>query len=390
MAENAPLTEPGVRETALHEWHVRAGARMTVFAGWSMPLYYSSILSEHMQVRRRTGLFDVSHMGRFTLRGAGAQTTLERLTPSSLGGLAAGQAKYSLLLNPAGGIKDDFIIYKQGEDDFLLVVNAGNALQDHTWIREHLLQDAQLEDLSRSTCLVALQGPLSERVLEEAGGCLADGTSLAALKPFHFGRGRVADVPAVIMRTGYTGESGVELMMDCDRAQELWTALLPAGEPGTVLPCGLGARDTLRLEAGFLLHGLDMDESTTPFEAGLGWLVNLDKGPFLGKEALEAAKAAGPGRLLVGLGSRQRAIPRSGDRIFSGGEAVGQVTSGTFSPVLNHPLALGYVRPELAAPGTALQVAVRGRTLEAEVVKRPFYKSGVTHLPPEPAEKEAR
>lgn len=377
MVDEAP------RSTPLHPWHISAKADMTTFAGWNMPLYYSSILTEHMQVRRYAGLFDVCHMGRFVLRGSAAGQTLSRLIPTSLNGMQPGQARYTVLLNESGGIKDDFIIYLRSSEDYLLVVNAANAAKDYAWLTQHLVGNSTLEDVSAGTGLIALQGPAWAEVAAAAGADLPGADKLAGLPRFHFAEGEVAGLPALIMRTGYTGEEGVEVMMEAGHAQTMWSALLAAGGSGRVLPCGLGARDTLRLEAALLLHGHDMDESTTPYEAGLGWLVDLDQGPFMARELLVAQKEAGPARVLAGMVCRSRAIPRAGDELVHEGQAVGHVTSGSFSPVLGHSIALGYLPPRLAAPGTALEARVRGRLVPLETVKRPFYKAGVTPLPPE-------
>lgn len=378
MVDEAP------RRTPLHPWHVAAKAEMTTFAGWSMPLYYSSILTEHMQVRRCAGLFDVCHMGRFVLRGTRAGQTLSGLIPTSLSDMRPGLARYTVLLNERGGIKDDLIIYMRGNEDYLLVVNAANAAKDHAWLSEHLLEGVTLEDVSADTGLIALQGPAWAQVAGEAGAKPAGAGGLADLPRFHFAEGEVAGLPALIMRTGYTGEEGVEIMMEAGHVEAMWSALLDTGGPSRALPCGLGARDTLRLEAALLLHGHDMDESTTPYEAGLGWLVDLEEErPFTAREILAAQKAAGLSRVLAGLVCRSRAILRPGDELMHEGHAVGGVTSGSFSPVLGHSIALGYLPPRLAAPGTALEARVRGKSVPVETVKRPFYKAGVTPLPPE-------
>jgi len=375
MVDEAP------RRTPLYPWHAAAQADMTTFAGWSMPLYYSSILTEHMQVRRYAGLFDVCHMGRFMLRGSGAGQTLSRLIPTSLQGMRPGQARYTVLLNERGGISDDFIIYMRSDEEYLLVVNAANAAKDFEWFSHHLLEGATLEDVSAGTGLIALQGPAWAQVVGAAGVDLPGVEKLADLPRFQFAEGKVAGHPTVIMRTGYTGEEGVELMMDADHVEAVWSSLLTADGTRHVLPCGLGARDTLRLEAALLLHGHDMDESTTPYEAGLGWLVDLDQGPFTAREILVAQKEAGLTRGLAGLTCHSRAIPRAGDELVHEGKTVGRVTSGSFSPVLGRPIALGYLPPRLAAPGTALEGRVRGKLVPVEVVKRPFYKLGVTPLP---------
>ncbi len=383
------MVDAAPRRTPLHPWHVAAKADMTTFAGWSMPLSYSSILTEHMHVRRHAGLFDVCHMGRFVLRGPKAGQTISRLVPTSLGDMQPGWARYTVLLNESGGIKDDLIVYVRSSEQYLLVVNAANAAKDYEWLSQHLLEGVTLEDVSADTGLIALQGPAWPQVAGAAGAELQGAELLTGLPRFHFAEGRVAGLPAVVMRTGYTGEEGVELMMAADHVEAVWSALLAADGSGRALPCGLGARDTLRLEAALLLHGHDMDESTTPYEAGLGWLVDLDKeGPFIAREILVAQKEAGLSRVLAGVACHSRAIPRAGDELLHEGRAVGQVTSGSFSPVLGHSIALGYLPPRLAAPGTALEARVRGKLVPVETVKRPFYKAGVTPLPPEKGARE--
>ncbi len=373
------------RTTPLHPRHLAAGARMTEFGGWSMPLVYSAILAEHMQVRRRCGLFDVSHMGRFVLSGAGALACLSELVPTDLSHLAVDHAVYTVFLNEQGGIRDDLIIYRRPEG-YLLVVNAGNRIKDWEWITGHLPSDAQAADNSDHSCLLALQGPLAFQVLADVGAVVSGAPGVgspADIPHFACAEGVVAGIPTLLMHTGYTGEDGVEIMVHQERAEELWDALLAAGPSGTVLPCGLGARDTLRLEAALPLHGHDIDETTLPFEARLSRIVHLEKGHFIGREALAAAHAAGPRRLLVGLAAEGRSLLRHGDGIVLGGEAVGHVTSGSFSPVLQRPIALGYVPPSHAEVGMELEVESRGRLLKARIVPRPFYKRGVTPLPPE-------
>lgn len=355
---------------------------MTEFGGWTMPLVYSSILAEHMQVRRRCGVFDVSHMGRFVLRGSGATASLSRLLPTDISGLEVGQAAYSVFLNDQGGIRDDLIVYRLA-DSYLLIVNAGNREKDWEWINDGAASDTTALDRSDATCLLAVQGPRAFDVLERLGARLAAGAAVRTVPHFAYAPGTVAGRSVLFMRTGYTGEDGMEIMCERDDAEGLWDALLGVDTSGLVLPCGLGARDTLRLEAALPLHGHEIDETTTPYEARLGRIVHLEKGDFVGRGALAEAKARGPARLLVGMAAEGRSLMRHGDSIRHGDDHVGRVTSGTYSPVLGRPIALGYVPPSLAEVGTELAVESRGRLIEAVVVERPFYKRGVTLLPAE-------
>jgi len=372
----------GLRTLPLHEEHIRLGARMFAFGDRLMPLSYSSIIKEHLQVRRRAGLFDVSHMGRFALHGSAALETISGLVATDLAALPVGRAQYTVLLTPEGGIRDDLIVYRE-EQRVLLVVNAANTEADAAWIAEHLPENASLENLSEETGLLALQGPDALGVLSQVFG-----RDVAGMKPFTHARADLGSTECIIARTGYTGEPGAEVMMPAEAVSSVWSALLEAGAPGTVLPCGLGARDTLRLEAGLLLYGNDMDTTTTPFEAGLEWLVSLDRPGFVGREALLQAKAKGPRRVLLGLTTEARGIPRHGDRLKRDGESVGRVTSGSFSPVLGHPIALAYLVPEAGVVGQRVEVEVRGRLLVGRLVEPRFYRRGVTPLPPEKGERQ--
>lgn len=377
----AEWADDSLRRLSLHEEHEQLGARFSPFGGWRMPVMYSSIIEEHFRVRTHAGLFDVSHMGRFLLRGRDALRTVQRLVASDVSGLRTGEARYTVLLTPWGGIRDDLIIYRR-EDGILMIVNAGPADGDRTWIEEHLVGDATLDDLTDITCLFALQGPYALTAIASIASCDPSG-----LAPFTFTNASVAGVEATIMRTGYTGEDGVEMMVQHTDALRLWRESLLADRRGDIAPCGLGARDTLRLEAALLLYGRDLDQSTVPYEARLGWLTQLERADgsdFVGREALLEAQARGPNRLLVGLATDARAIPRTGDTIVVEGEVVGEVTSGSLSPVLGHPIALGYVTPEMADVGRAVTVVSTSKTIPARVVDRPFYKRGVTPIPERP------
>ncbi len=370
-----------LRRLPLHEEHLRLGARMVGFAGWLMPLAYTSIVEEHLQVRTRAGLFDVSHMGKFRLRGSGALASIDRLVASDVRRLKAGQARYTVLLTERGGIQDDLIVYRR-EDDVLLIVNAARTDADREWILDHLLPHSELDDLTEIACLLALQGPAALSVLTELSGQAID-----TMPAFTLTGCRVAGVEATVMRTGYTGEEGVELLVAADEAAVLWRRLLEA-EP--VRPAGLGARDTLRLEAALLLNGQDMGRNTTPFDARLGWVVDLDRPDFVGRGALVQAKEHGPEHLLVGLATAARVIPRTGSPLLHDGETVGQVTSGSVSPVLGYPIALGYVPPVLTEPGTELVAQVREREVPMLVVQRPFYRRGITPVPASSARRRHR
>ncbi len=379
-------TTPGgsldLKRLTLHQEHRRLGARLAPFAGWSMPLAYSSIIDEHLQVRRGAGLFDVSHMGRLFLSGAGALETMQGLVASNLRGLAVGEARYTVLLTPWGGIQDDLIAYRR-EDGVQLIVNASRTTADREWIEKHLVGDTTIDDLTELTTLFALQGPEALGILSRLAGPAA-----VPPRPFTFLRAQVAGVEATVMRTGYTGEEGAELLIDRADALTLWHDLLAADAAGTVAPCGLGARDTLRLEAALLLYGQDMTKNTTPFEARLGWLTDLERPDFVGRAALLEARERGPEKLLIGLSTSARTIPRPGDEIAVGDLVVGKVTSGSVSPVLGHPIALGYVLPQYSQVGSEVLLLVRDAEVAATIVERPFYRRGVTPVPaqmPRPA-----
>ncbi|MDF5730401.1 MAG: glycine cleavage system aminomethyltransferase GcvT [Rhizonema sp. PD38] len=348
-------------------------ARFTNFGGWEMPVQFIGINREHEAVRNTAGMFDISHMGKFSLRSKDLISQLQPLVPSDLSRLQQGQAQYSVLLNPLSGIIDDIIFYYQGEEYTgeqrgVLIVNATTTTKDKVWLLQHLdLKRVEFQDLSREKALIAVQGPkacsfLQSFVLED----------LTPVKGFGHLEATVLGKSAFIARTGYTGEDGFEVMLDPDVGIELWQNLLNAG----VVPCGLGARDTLRLEAAMALYGQDIDDTTTPLEAGLGWLVHLDtKGDFIGRSTLEQQKSAGVQRRLVGLQMQGRNIARHGYRVLSTDIVVGDVSSGTLSPTLGYPIALAYVPTQLATIGQPLSVEIRGNTYPAVVVKRPFYRS---------------
>ena len=366
MTDTAATT-PALKPTPLHARHLASGARMVPYAGWDMPVEYSGITAEHLAVRSSAGVFDVSHMGEIEIAGKDALKTVQHLTSNDASRLATGQAQYSALLTPDGTFVDDILVYRLGAEEFLVVVNASNAPRDFEWIASRAggVQDVEVTNESDRYALLALQGPQAVEILAPLASL-----DVTGLKYYGFAEGRVDGVPALISRTGYTGEDGFELYLAPEGAPGIWRRLLAAG----AVPAGLGARDTLRLEAAMALYGHEIDETTTPFEAGLGWVVKLDKGDFLGRDALLAQKAAGVPRKLVGFEVQGRGIARQGHAVVSGGGTVGTVTSGTWSPTFEKALGLAYVPPEMAAAGSPLAIDVRGRTLPAVVVEVPFYR----------------
>ena len=360
---------PAPRQTPLYERHVDLSARLVDFAGWEMPVYYVGINEEHRAVRARAGVFDTSHMGQLEVSGSGATNLLRRALANDVDRIAEGGAQYTFLLKEKGGIIDDLIVYRMGGTRWLLIVNAANVEVDLAHLSELAPRGTAVRDKSAENAMIALQGPLTFELLADIWP--KKGPSLEGLKPFHWVEQKVGGVPCIVARTGYTGEPGVELLCPADRGIELWDAILACREHG-VVPCGLGARDTLRLEMGFPLHGQDIDAKTTPLEAGLDRFVALGR-EFIGSKVLERQQAKGVKRRLVGLRVVDRAIPRTGYPILADGERVGEITSGTLSPSLDEGIGLGYVPPELSAPGKVVQVEIRGRARDAEIVKPPFY-----------------
>ena len=357
-----------LKRTALFD--LMGGARAIGFSGWEMPVQFSSITQEHQAVRNGAGMFDISHMGAFTFKG-NVLDQIQRLVPSDLSRLKPGQAQYTVLLNPDGGIIDDLIFYYQdGEGDrqsWVTIVNAATIDKDKDWMLKHLdLNQLEFEDLSPSKVLIAVQGPKAaghvERILQKP---------LDRVKAFEHGDASYNGESVFVARTGYTGEDGFELLCSKEVGRSLWTGLIESG----VVPCGLGARDTLRLEAAMALYGQDMNDSISPLEAGLGWLVHLDKGDFIGRSVLESQKSTGVSKRLIGLQLEGRNIARHDYKVMNAGVEVGIVTSGTLSPTLGYPVALAYVPTEFAKIGTVLEVEIRGKLYPATVVKKPFYKS---------------
>ena len=359
-------------KTALHGRHVALGAKMVPFAGWEMPLQYRGITEEHLAVRRAAGLFDVSHMGQIEVAGADALAAVQRVSTNDAGRLEVGQAQYSALATPEGTFFDDLLVYRLAGDHFLLVVNAANIESGFRWIRDGIagVGDAAAVNTSSRYALLAVQGPRALDVVQP----LTD-VDLAAVRYYRFAAGEVAGVRATISRTGYTGEDGFELFAPPQAADKLWSALMSAGRHHGMLPAGLGARDTLRLEAAMRLSGQDIDRTTTVLEAGLGWIVGWDKpDDFIGRDALTKQREAGVERKLVGLEMAGPGIARRGYAVYADGGRVGVVTSGTRTPFIEKAVALAYVPAARAAPDTACEVDVRGRRVPARVVRLPFYK----------------
>jgi aminomethyltransferase len=361
-----------MKRTAFHAIHERLGAKLVEFGGFEMPVQYAGIIEEHQAVRQRVGLFDVSHMGEFEVRGSDALALVQKVTTNDASKLETGKVQYSAFCDEEGGIVDDLLVYHLG-DRFMLVVNASNTEKDFAWISSQIGPlDVQLTDRSDETSLLAIQGPKSLATLQKL--TQAD---LASMPYYTSVRAEVAGIEMVVSRTGYTGELGFELYFDSSvgSAEQVWRAITDAGREHGLQPVGLGARDTLRLEMGFCLYGNDIDRSTNPLEAGLGWITKLDKGPFVGRDALLRLKEEGMKRRLVGfVVQEQRAFPRHGYEIRSRGGVAGQVTSGTFSPVLEKGIGMGYVRADLATSGSTVDVVIRGKEFSSQVVKIPFIR----------------
>ncbi len=364
-----PAAAGPLKKTPLNGMFREMGARLVDFSGWEMPVQFSSVLEEHQAVRSAAGLFDVSHMGEIQVAGRGALPLVQRLTCNDASRLGTGQAQYSALTTEGGTFVDDVLVYRRAETRFLIVVNAGNADKDFAWIAARAERDVEVTNDSSRYAQLALQGPRAEAILR---ACTA--IDPGAIRYYHFVEGDVRGARAIVSRTGYTGEDGFEIYLPPDRAPDLFKELLRAGRGAGLLPCGLGARDTLRLEARMLLYGNDIDETTTVLEAGLQGIVRLDKGDFVGREALAREKSAGVSRSLVGFELLERGIARQGHAIREKEREVGQVTSGTFSPTLRKSIGLAYVPSRLAAAGSRLAVGIRDREVEAAVVPTPFYK----------------
>lgn len=363
------MTDAALRKTPLDARHRASGARMVEFAGWEMPVQYSGVMDEHRAVRSAAGLFDVSHMGEIRVSGPGAEAYLQYATPNDVANLTPGRIHYSALLTERGTYIDDLLVYRLGDTEFMAVVNASNVEADF----EHMLSlkrdDVEIDNVSDRYGLLALQGPQAVAMLAQLTSAPLD-----EIKYYRFAMGEVAGHEALISRTGYTGEDGFELYVSPESAPPIWDALFEVGSADGLVPAGLGARDTLRLEAGMALYGHEIDDSTSPWEAGLQWTVKLDAGPFHGRDALIAQREAGVTRRLVGFEVLDRGIARQGHEVWMGGEPVGAVTSGTHCPTLEKAVGMAYVPAELAETGNDLELEVRRRKLRGRLVDLPFYR----------------
>lgn len=359
---NAPLFR-----SPLHERHVALGARFTAFAGWEMPLQYRTVAEEHLAVRKAAGLFDVSHMGEILLSGSGALATVQHVTTNNAERLGPLQAQYSLLCRPSGGVIDDLLVYCLEADQYLLCVNAANTGKDFAWVREHAVNGTQVIDRSRDFALLALQGPRATDILASLATA-----AVASVPRYGCTRASLAGAPTLCSRSGYTGEDGWEIFCSWHDAPNVWDALLDAGKSFGLLPAGLAARDTLRIEAALPLYGHELDEDTNPIEAGLGWAVRCEKSHFVGREILCEQKARGVTRKLVALLLTEPGIPRQGYTIVKDGKPVGVVTSGCKSPILGAGIGLGYVASAEAKEGNLVHVQIRHRLVPAKIVARPL------------------
>lgn len=361
-----------LKKTPLNAEHRALGAKMVDFGGWDMPVQYTGIIDEHVGVRTRAGLFDVSHMGEIWVEGPQALDLVQFISSNDASKLALHQIQYSGLLTPEGCFVDDMLVHNDGENRFLLVVNASNTDKDFAWIQSQAKGfDAVVTNKSPETAQIAIQGPRSLEILQP----LVTGLDLAPIKYYWYGYGTVAGERCLIARTGYTGEDGFEVYLSPANAPALWRALLEAGKPYGIIPAGLGARDTLRLEACMALYGNDIDDTTTVLDADLGWILKLGKpGPFNGRAVLEKQKAEGTARKLVAFELTDRGIPRHGYDCYADGQKVGVVTSGTQAPFLKKPLGMAYLPVDLAKDGCTFEVDIRGKRTPAVVVPKPFYK----------------
>jgi aminomethyltransferase len=362
-----------LRRTPLHARHLASNARMVPYAGWEMPVEYSGISSEHLAVRTRAGLFDVSHMGEIEIAGKNALAAVQRMSSNDASRLSVGQAHYAGLLTPSGTFVDDMLVYRMAPSHFMLVVNAANAAKDYAWIGEQIatVGDVAAVDSSSRYALIAIQGPAARETVQPLTA-----VDLAQLRYYWFSYGEVASARVTISRTGYTGEDGYEIFVPPNMADRVWQALIESGRGADVIPCGLGARDTLRLEAAMRLYGNDIDETTTPIDADLGWTIGWNKADFIGREALVEQRAKGAARKLVGFEMVDRGIARHGYPVMMSGRSVGIVTSGTQTPFLKRAIGMAYVPIDLSAPNTEIEIDVRGRALRARVIRLPFYKRG--------------
>jgi aminomethyltransferase len=370
--EKFSVTTPAtaaLRKTALNSIHRELGAKMVNFGGWDMPLEYSGILAEHQAVRTRAGLFDVSHMGEIEIQGPGALGLVQLVSCNNAAKLAIGQAHYSGLMTSRGTFVDDLLVHKISDAHYMLCVNAGNQDQDYEHIVEHNKFDAQAENVGPRYSQLAIQGPRGKDILQRLTPVALD-----SIHYYHFTFGKVSGVDCLIARTGYTGEDGFEIYFAPEHSEKLWRDLMHAGGPAGMIPCGLGARNTLRLEAGMCLYGHEIDDTTTPWEAGLGWICKMEKAPFLGSDVLAQQKKDGLTRKLVGFEMLDKRIGRDGYPVLIGGQEVGRVTSGGPAPFLKKNIGMAYVPPDSSAVGTNIVISIRGQGEAARIVALPFYK----------------
>jgi aminomethyltransferase len=361
-----------MNRTPLFPQHQSAGAKLVDFTGWEMPIQYTGVLDEYRAVRSQAGLFDVSHMGRLLITGAGAERLLQGLTTNDVRALSVGQAQYSMVCNERGGIKDDVFVYRMDEAEYLLCVNASNRIKILDWLLDHhrTAEYCRIEDCSATLAQVAIQGPASRDILLDLGA-----QEISTLKLHHTSRSLVGGIACFVARTGYTGELGYELNVPVESAGKLWEQLLDTGRPRGLKPAGLGARDLLRLEMGYLLYGNDIGEDTTPLEANAGWVVNFQKGEFVGSRVLLAQRQTGVTRQVVGFELLEKSVPRHGFKVLTTqSEPIGEVTSGNLSPILQKGIGLASVPSRYADPGTAVLIDVRGKSVPGRIVKPPFYK----------------
>jgi aminomethyltransferase len=357
-----------LKRTPFYDIHTALGAKIVEFAGYEMPVQYSGIIEEHLAVRKKVGVFDVTHMGEFLIRGSGALAFLQKVTINDVARLKPGKVQYSAMCYADGGIIDDLLIYRM-EDHFMLVVNASNLQKDFEWLQSQKFGDVEIENVSDVTALLAIQGPKSLATLQKVAK-----EELSKVEYYSFIQSTLAGISMIISRTGYTGELGFEIYFKADgeQAKKIWNAIFDAGKEFGIVPIGLGARDTLRLEMGFCLYGNDIDKTTHPLEAGLGWITKLNKENFNGRDAIVKAKQEGLKRKFIGFTLPDRTLARHGYEIMNNGKIIGQVTSGTFSPSLQKGIGMGYVIPEFSAVGTNISILVRGKEIPATIVTLPF------------------
>ncbi|HAP35479.1 MAG TPA: glycine cleavage system aminomethyltransferase GcvT [Bacteroidetes bacterium] len=358
-----------MKRTPFYEFHKNAGAKIVPFAGYEMPVLYAGIMEEHKAVRNTVGVFDVSHMGEFYAKGPNALSFLQSITINDVSKLTPGKAQYSAMCFDDGGIVDDLLIYMLAEQSYMIVVNASNIEKDWEWMKKHCPSGVMFENKSDDTALLAIQGPKSLETMQKLTTA-----NLSAIPYYHFVQGAVAGIEMIISRTGYTGELGFEIYFSNAHAEKIWNAIFDAGKEFGIVPIGLGARDTLRLEMGYCLYGNDIDQTTNPIEANLGWITKLNKGEFVAKSILEKTKADGPKRKLVGMMLNEKAVPRHGYALLVNGKNIGVVTSGTFSPSLEKGIAMGYVDIPHTEVGSKIAIDVRGKMIDATVVALPFLK----------------